>query len=272
MTVLYTLRDLRRRFNIDSDRVFLFGLGEGGNMAMDVGLSHPDHFAGVIPMGCNPEYFIHNYWRNGQYLPFYIVSGSHGGDNEKHIRTLMEKWAIYRQYPMLWVQYKGRGVEWFGGELANMMDWMRAKRRAYPLHQVGNAGLGNALDGNEYCTMREGDNRFYWLSTRGVSRACTRDTWNKRLEPSRMSARIDQHTNEIYITAWGLKEVSVHLGRNSRGENMIDFERPVTVRVNNMGRWSNQKVPPSLAVLLEELFLTGDRQRLCLAKLEFPIR
>jgi hypothetical protein len=86
-----------------------------------------------------------------------------------------------------------------------------------------------------------------------------------------MSARIDPQNNEIYVTAWGLKEVAVHLGRNSRGENMIDFEKPVTIRINNTGRWSNQKIPPSLAVLLEELYQTGDRQRLCLAKLEFPI-
>ena len=74
---------------------------------------------------------------------------------------------MQRQYPMLWVQYKGRGVEWYSGELPNMIDWMRNKRRAFPLHQVGNAGLGNPLDGNEYCSMRDGDNHFYWLSASG---------------------------------------------------------------------------------------------------------
>src|SRR5581483_3116275 len=43
--VLDTLRDLGERFNVDTDRVFLTGYGEGGNMAWDVGLSHPDLFA-----------------------------------------------------------------------------------------------------------------------------------------------------------------------------------------------------------------------------------
>src|SRR5439155_12373527 len=48
--VVDVLRDLRRRFPVDSDRVFLAGSGEGGNMAYDVGLAHPDLFAGVVPM------------------------------------------------------------------------------------------------------------------------------------------------------------------------------------------------------------------------------
>ena len=55
--VLDTLRDLRRRFAVDSDRVFLFGLGQGGEMAFDVGLSHPDLFAGVLPMSAGPRKF-----------------------------------------------------------------------------------------------------------------------------------------------------------------------------------------------------------------------
>ena len=56
-TVLDALRDLRRHFAVDSDRVFLFGLGWGGAMAFDVGLSHPDLFAGVLPMSAGPRIF-----------------------------------------------------------------------------------------------------------------------------------------------------------------------------------------------------------------------
>src|SRR5262249_35737875 len=55
--VTATLRDLRRRFQVDSDRVFLFGHEQGGRMAFDVGLSHPDLFAGVLPMSAAPYWF-----------------------------------------------------------------------------------------------------------------------------------------------------------------------------------------------------------------------
>ncbi len=62
------------------------------------------------------------------------------------------------------MEYKGRGIEWFGGEVPNIFDWMRNKQRAFPLHQLGTDGIGEAF-GNEFCTMRPTDNRFYWLTT-----------------------------------------------------------------------------------------------------------
>ena len=88
--VLQTLFNLRQAYNVNSDRVFLFGLGQGASMAFDVGLSHPDLFAGVIPMAPNPEYYPTMYWRNGHYLPFCTISGSCSGECEKNIRNMME--------------------------------------------------------------------------------------------------------------------------------------------------------------------------------------
>src|SRR5262249_13736018 len=139
--------------------------GEGGTMAYDVGLSHPDLFAGVIPMGGSPDFFPRAYWRNGQYLPFYAVNGSKSGATGL-VRGLFDNWVL-RSYPMLWVDYKGRGMEWFSAEVPNILDWMRPKRRAFPLHQLGTDGNGTQF-GNEFCTLRRTDNRFYWLSTDAV--------------------------------------------------------------------------------------------------------
>ena len=91
--VTEVLRDTIRHFTVDTDRVFLMGAGEGADMAMDVGASHPDLFAGVIAVGPNPKWqglFV-NYWRNAQRLPFYVVSGQlagrcrhDGGDAAQH--------------------------------------------------------------------------------------------------------------------------------------------------------------------------------------------
>src|SRR5262249_52477988 len=105
--VLTMLRDLRRRFQVDSDRVFLTGLGQGGNMAYDIGMSPPDLFAGVLPMSAGPKYFSAAYWRNAQYLPYYVVSGDRAGEINKKIREQFTDW-VQRGFPSLWVQYKGR--------------------------------------------------------------------------------------------------------------------------------------------------------------------
>jgi predicted esterase len=264
--VLGTLKDLRRHFNVDNDRVFLSGLGEGGKMAFDVGLGHPDLFAGVLPIAAGPMYHAASCWRNGQYLPFYVVHGNRGPNGDR-IRQQFETW-VQRNFPMIWVDYKGRGTEWFAGEVPNMFDWMRTKKRAFPLRELGTNGGGGEL-GREFCTMRAGDNHFYWLSTDDVRRINNHANWKVRIEPATLHASIHQNTNEIIVNTSGLGQVTIWLGRNSRGEDMIDFDKPVTVR-HNVTRlpWIRKKVTPSAEVLLEDLYQRGDRQQLFLAKIE----
>jgi len=273
IVVLNALRDVRRRFNADEDRVFLFGQGEGGAMAFDVGLGHPDLFAGVLPMAASPEYHAKICWRNGQYLPFYVMHGNKG-PNGKEVRSLFENW-VQRNFPMLWIDYKGRGVEWFGGEVPLMFDWMRSKKRPFPLNQLGTSG-GGGMFGSEFCTLRACDNHFYWLSSDDIRFTKTFDRWNVRSQPASLHARISREgkVNSIVVeTNGGFGQVTVWLGRNSKGEDMIDFDNPVRVTVTPgfQLKW-NSKMTPSLEVLLEDLYQRGDRQQLFLAKIPLKLR
>jgi hypothetical protein len=270
--VLAPLRDMRRRLQIDTERVFLFGLGEGGTMAFDVGLAHPDLFAGVIPMGGEPETFPRAYWRNAQYLPFYVVSGNRSGPAEAATRELFNNW-IQRGFPSLWIDYKGRGIEWLAGEVPNVFDWMRPKRRTFPMKQLGTDGNGGPF-GTEFCTMRQGDNRFYWLSTDAVAEGHVNDPFEfkNRVQPATLTARVDGPNNEVFVRTTGLGQVTVWLGRNAKGEGMIDFDKPVTVRLNLAPVWNNRKITPSLAVLLEDLALRGDKQTLFVAKVAVNVK
>lgn len=274
-TLLKALRDLRRRFNIDEDRVFLFGLGDGGAMAFDVGLGHPDLFAGVLPMGSGPQFHAELCWRNAQYLPFYIVYGSQGPDHEK-LRELFNNWVILRPYASLWIDYKGRGAEWISGEVPNMFDWMRSKRRYFPLHKLGSDGLGGAF-GNEFCTLRGCDNHFYWLSSDDIRNTKDLSNWRARLrwQPASLYASIDTDNkigNVINLRTTGIGQVTIWLGRNNKGEDMIDFDKPVTVRHAFANVFTNRKVTPSLEVLLEDLYQRGDRQQLFLGKISVGSR
>lgn len=49
--VRHCIATAQDRFNIHADRIFLAGYGEGGTMALRLGLEHPDEFAGVISLG-----------------------------------------------------------------------------------------------------------------------------------------------------------------------------------------------------------------------------
>ena len=270
--VVETLRDLRRRFRVDSDRVFLFGLGQGGSMAFDVGLGHPDLFAGVMPMSAGPEYFADRCWRNGQNLPFYVVSGDRTGETaNKELKSTFEHW-ITRGFPMIWVLYRGRGPDFFSGEMPNIFDWMRPKRRAFPLQQLGTNGFGNGM-GNEFTSLRYTDNSFYWLTADISPDAVTNPppAWNGVSRPATFVARIDTSSNFINLDVAGARQVTLWFGRNSRGESIVDLAKPITVNVNLVAKVANRKIEPSLEVLLEDLFLRGDQQRLFPAKLDITL-
>jgi pimeloyl-ACP methyl ester carboxylesterase len=250
--VLEVIRDLRRLFQVDSDRVFLAGWGEGGLMAYDVGLSHPDQFAGVIPIGARPRYFARNYVSNAQNLPFYVVCGDLAGETSKVNRKHFEQW-VARGYPALYVEYKGRGPEWFAGELPNYFDWMSRKKRARAVPDLA-----------ECQTFRPSDNRFYWVSTDSIDDRWTNDAadWNNRRSPATVQGRI-LPGNQIHLHTRGLKQLTVWLG-----SGMIDFGKPASVSINLAPRVGNRKVQPSIATLLEDFYLQGDRQRLFVARID----
>src|SRR5262245_51267407 len=290
--VLDCLRDLRRRFSMDSDRVFRYGREQGGLMAYDVGLSHPDQFAGVLPQNGGPNYFPLRYWPNAQYLPFYVVDGDFNGSSVGN-RQMFKQWIRW-QYPCIYVEYKGRGSEWFPAELPVMFDWMNRKRRVHPTRELGRYNTGASTDGEEFKTMRECDNRFYWLTTGSIvpSRINAFKGWSDRILPATLQASILSANqvdikvnpkdpqinpkagiidkvriwNQINLRTQGVKQVTIWLG-----PNMIDFTKPVVVRHNTTQMGSQMKIQPSLQTMLEDFLHNWDKQRLFFAKIDLKV-
>jgi predicted esterase len=270
--VLECLRDLRRKFQMDSDRVFLIGLADGGKGVYDVGLSHPDLFAGLIPMAGGPHVHARRYWRNAQYLPVYAVTGTTiNGDQARDTREQFTQW-VGRGYPAFWVEYKGRGTEWYPGELPLVFDWMRNQKRAFPLRRLGTDGAGGTF-GDEFCSIRRDDNRFYWVTGTTV-RQCQMpaDRWSNAVPSAMITATVNTEGNGVAIKSSGYSQITLWIGRNSAGKYMLDLDRPVTVRHGlNTVVLNNKKITPSLGVLVEDLFERGDRKHLFVAKVPFKV-
>jgi predicted esterase len=272
LAVLDVLVDVRKRFAVDSDRVFLAGHGQGGDMAYDVGLSHPDLFAGVIPMASQPGPMPYRYRRNAQYLPVYAVAGDSAGDPRKDLnRDFFKDW-IPSGYAMTYVVYKGRGLEWFGGELPFIFDWMGRKERANPVAELGRPAAGGPV-GDEFQTMRSGDNHFYWLSTEAIAERHLNE--GARYNPSVLGALLQGNIgkgNHINVRASGVKQVSVWVLRDRRGQVPVDFDKPVDVYLNSSSVPVRRTVSANLSTMLEELYARGDRQRLALARIDFDFK
>jgi len=258
--VLETLRDLRRRFQIDSDRVFLFGCEQGGIMAFDVGLAHPDQFTGVVPMAAPPLFFARRYWPNAQYLHLYIINGERaswsGQETQSMLTQAMVKDFIRGNYPAVYVEYKGRPADWFGAEPAIVFDWMNRKRRAHPLKELGRQG-------EEFRTQRSTDNQFYWLSTASVQpqHLNTAAGWNANSKSATMRATVFS-TNEIHVKTSGVGRVTLWFP-----PKLVNYGDKVSIRVNDAAA-VKALVTPNLDTLMETLYQTADRQRLYFARLE----
>jgi hypothetical protein len=256
--VTAVLRDAVRHFTVDNDKVFLTGVADGANMAMDVGMSHPDLFAGVIPMGPIPKWtgLFSEYWANAQKLPFYTVSGEQMGEGSKSLRAIYEKWT-QRGFPAVWAVYLGRGAEWYASEVPMLFDWMSRKTRVN-----GTATLALGTYRQPWQMLRETDNRFYWLQADKI----VIGKFGGAPVPATIQGDI-RGSNFIDIQCRGVKHITIWLSNE-----MIDWSRPVKVQINGSlpQTWQKAKeVPQSIEVLLEDYYARGDRRMLFLNKLEF---
>lgn len=260
--VTAALRDTIRHFTVDNDRVFVLGVGDGANMAMDVGMSHPDLFAGVIPVCPVPKWqgmFI-EYWRNAQKLPFYVLAGEHPGDGITALRKLYEMW-MPRGYPAIMSIYKGRGMEWFSAETPVLFDWMGRKKR---INGTATLALGTGAAARQpWQMMRESDTRFYWLQADKI----TPGKLGGSVVPATIQGDV-RGNNLVAVDTNKVKALTIWLS-----SDMIDWTKPVRVQLNNSipNGYPRQgkMMEPNLEILLEDYFERGDRRTLFLNKIEF---
>jgi len=261
--VTAVLRDAILHFCVDNDRVFLMGAADGGNMAMDIGASHPDLFAGVLAMSPNPRWqnMFDYYWHNAQKLPFYVTTGEMSGASIVNLRRIYEKWTRYG-FPGIMSVYKGRGTEWFSAETPIMFDWMSRKKRVN-----GTAVLQLNTEARfRWATMRSTDNRFYWL---GVDKISDRNLISNSRGGAHIPAEIEGDiggNNVINIHSRGVTRLSLYLS-----QEMIDWTKPVGVNINGSAArgWRSHVLEPDIDVLLKDYRERGDRRMLFLQRLEF---
>ena len=268
------IKDMKRRFNVDSDRVFLYGWDMGGDIAWDFGLGHPDLFAGVLPMCGIPRLFAAKYWPNAQYLPLFIVDGDKSGPGPVATREMMKDF-IRCNFPAYYFEYKGRASELYWADFETMMNWMSPKRRVFPTKALGTYNPTGG-DSEEFKSLRQSDKHFYWLSSDELQNEHTQDytKWDKTRSPARfqgnivVSNELDPKGNarivtQISVRVLGLKQLSIWLS-----PAMVDFTKPIQIRINGQSLGQPKLVTPSVVTMLDEHFKNVDRQRLFYAKID----
>ncbi|MBN1395952.1 MAG: peptidase [Pirellulales bacterium] len=253
--VLNSLRDACRRFSIDTDRVFLSGHSIGGDAAWDIGLAHPDLWAGVVPICARSAKFCNLYWENARYVPFYVIDGELDGNKLVDNAVDLDRY-LRRGFDTTVVEFRGRGEEHFSDEILRLFDWMARYRRDFFPREFACA------------SMRAWDNFFWWVEVRGLPPRSEVDpvNWPPKggAQPVQIQGTINK-ANGINVRA-GARQVTVWLS-----PEMVDFDRRSIITVN--GRRFNsidQMIRPDLQVMLDDVRTRGERQHPFWAKLEGP--
>jgi pimeloyl-ACP methyl ester carboxylesterase len=255
--VLASLRDARGRFSVDSDRVFLAGHGMGGDAVFDIGFSHPDLFAGIIPIGGVSDRFCKFYWENARQLPLYVVNGELDRDTvDRNARELMR--MMQQSFNLIYTEYVGAGPDTFYSEIHRLFDWMSRLRRQAPPAVI------------EAKTLRPTDNRFHWYEFDGLPVAVSNINWaaekGRPVRPMSLSCKITDPGNGFLISS-GADRHRVWLAPKEEG-GLVDFDKRVTVQIHGRRKF-NDFVRPDMGAMLERLRLEGDRQRIYWAVLPF---
>jgi predicted esterase len=250
--VLDCLRDACRRFSIDTDRVFLSGHSMGGDAAWDLGLAHPDLWAGVIPIVATSDRYCALYWENAQRVPFYFVCGELDGDKLVENARDLDRY-LKRGYNCTVVEYEGRGHEHFSDEIQRLFDWMgRLRRNFFPREFTA-------------VTMRRWDNFFWWVELDELPEKAMIDPvdWPppRGVNPMETKASVTAINGVRVLT--GAARVRVWLS-----PEIVDFDRRVSVIVNGRRLLTEQLLEPDLGTFLDDVRTRADRQHPFWVKME----
>jgi predicted esterase len=240
-SVLNPLRDAFKRFSIDTDRVFLSGQADGGTAAWDIGLAHPDLWAGVIPIGAEAEMYISRYWENARHvLPMYFVHGELDSPRSLANNTDWTRMMDRFGFDVMVVEYRGRGREHFHEEVKTVFQWM----------EVGSHRRNVAPEKFECSAMRPWDNFFWFVEVSDMRKnsIVLPQQWPiSGRAPTTIAGGV-QEKNRLLVKTTANKEL-VWLA-----PEYVDFDRPL--KINS----SEGEVQPDVGVLLEDVRARCDRQ------------
>ncbi|CUS33173.1 carboxylesterase family protein [Candidatus Nitrospira nitrificans] len=254
--VLETIREVRRQYHIDPDRIFLTGMSNGGIGAWLIGMHHASLFAGLAPMAGGLDDVLLPFLGNLRNTPVYIIHGAKDQVMPVRLsRSIVHELEtlgyshVYREHQR---EHPVAGGHYFPKEeLPDLLAWFNSRRRE-PLP----ARLTVVRDAGHFQS-------FAWLridSTDPIA-AFSQDLVDKRDEriQRREYAKVDAAivgANRIEVTADRVQRYSLFLN-----DRLIDFSKPLTIVTNGRLSFSGA-VSPSVETLLRQARLRQDPQQL----------
>jgi hypothetical protein len=251
--VLLSLRDAKKRYAVDSDRVFLTGDVLGGHATWDIGLAHPDVFAGIIPISGLPAKYVNRTRDHVEFVPLNLIIGELATASTHTTVFEPVKAMMSKTWDVTYNEYFRRGLEDFPEETPAIFDWMaRRSRPRDPKEFVAKA-------------CRPGDDRFFGIVVREFAPGAVVlpevvDVPGQDLKPATIERKWSTTANLISLTLSGINAIDVWLPPEG-----LDYDQKIQIRVNGRRQYLDL-VKPDLGAFLEDVRLRGDRQQVYWAK------
>lgn len=236
---LEAIHKARSLYPIDVDRVVLSGMSMGGYGTWNIGLRHPDLFAGLAPLAggisrfrvkSDDDEISAALLPNGRLTPWLSVHGTtdsivpYGPDKEA-IDFLKALGAKVELKSLPNVDHDLLGVQAGRGEVGDyLVHWLTEQHRAPTPESVSYTSVGARLDG------------AYWL--RIVERS-------SRVKYPHVEAKLSKADNTIAISGKGVERARIYID-----ERVLDLSKPIVVKAGGV-TLLQKKVQPDLRAILE---------------------
>ena len=257
--VLNLLRTIRFGLRIDDERIYLAGHGVGGEAAMDLMASHAQEFTAVAALSSTGRRHLQWTASNAIEKPWYIVIGdSHPLWFEKMGQLAAKLFRrgedIQVWFDTTFIKYPERGAEAWAEEADDVFRWFQLYRR-----QSWPKRLHARL-------LRSTDTDWGWVELSGLPAQFTQldapsQADRDELRPATLDARVSS-ANVIRIES-APADVTLFISPELPD---LDPARPIRIVEGRKDRRIDYQ--PSVAHMLERLYQTGDRRRLCYMRID----
>lgn len=263
--VLATIHDLRTRYHIDPDRVFLTGMSNGGIGAWLIGMHHAPLFAGIAPMAAGLDDVLMPFLANLRNTPVYMIHGTKDQVMPVELSRSISRELERLGYPHVYREHHGEhpmaGGHYFPREeLPGLVAWFDGRRRGSLPARV--TLVRDASHFQPFSWVRlDATDSIAAFSDDLVDKS---DAAMARREYAKLDAAITG-ANRIEVKAERVRRYSVFLN-----DRLVDLTKPVTVVTNDRISFEG-KVTPSLETLLRQWRARQDPGELFSAQLTIVI-
>ena len=236
--VLQLIREIRAKYPIDPNRIFLSGLSNGAIGAYLMGMFYPDQFAGVVPIAGGITKRLMSFLVNLNNTPMYIIQGEF--DPIFPISLSRRTYKILSDFksPVIYREHKERGAAHGGhflpeSEVPALVEWLNKQKRNTSPKVVRITREENHME------------RFFWARVSKGLKLAALQIPGPEMEPLNIHDgkiatlfAIDRGNNRFTVRGKNVIEFEVYLSSDH-----VDFEKPVVVTFQTIQDKGNKLTP-----------------------------